>query len=60
MARAEALSPGDSVDYFGQICTVVQVGKRSEVIVIRHDGSEGKGYISYVIAGHCRKREVNE
>ena len=59
MARAEALNPGDSVDYFGQICTVLQVSKRSDVVVIRHDEPGGKGYISYVFAGHCRKCEVS-
>lgn len=58
MARADALHPGDPVDYFGQTCTVLQVSKRSQVVVIRHDGPEGNGYISYVFAGHCRKCEA--
>lgn len=53
MARAETLNPGDLVDYYGDVCEVISVPKRSAVITIKRRGN--RPYIAHVYAWACRK-----
>lgn len=53
MARAESLSVGDTVDFCGKSCTVIEVTEGSQVIAVQCGGE--RGFISYIYAKDCKK-----
>ena len=53
METTATLKVGDTVNFYGSVCEVVEVFKNSEIIAVRRHGN--KGYIAYVSAWKCKK-----
>ena len=51
--KACELKRGDSVDYYGMICSVESVDKRCGLITIKYCGQ--KGFVACVWPRSCRK-----
>lgn len=53
MTNFAPIKVGDLVDYYGDVCEVISVSKRSAVITIKRRGN--RPYIARVYAWVCRK-----